>query len=75
VRPAVLFGRVEFGGGALEFAQVEHRVIAEAIVAPCLRQNLARPFALGNDRLWVVGVANEDDQRTKTITETKRALR
>jgi hypothetical protein len=63
MRTAVFLGGVEFGGGPVEFADVEQRIIAKAIVAACCRQNLAVPFAFGDDRLRVVGVTNKNDDR------------
>jgi hypothetical protein len=63
VRNPVLGFGIEFGAGLAEFRQVEHRVIAEAAFAAQFGQDLAVPLAFGDQRLRVVGVADEDDDR------------
>ena len=63
MRQAVLGGGVEFGGGTVEIPHIEQRVIAEAALAARLGQDLAMPFALGDQRLRIVGMADENDDR------------
>src|SRR5215831_4493176 len=55
----VLLALLELGGRLVEIAQVEMRVVAEAVGAARLRQDLARPARLGDDRLRVLGVAHQ----------------
>jgi hypothetical protein len=54
------------GGALVELADVEERIVAKAARRRARPEDLAVPFALGNDRLWVVGVANENDHRNET---------
>ena len=68
VREAVLFDGVEFGRGDAALGQEEQRVVAEAAVTAVVVDDRAVPFAFGDDRLRVVGVADEDDQRNEVRT-------
>ena len=65
VRNAVLGFGVEFGGGLAEFRYEEQRVVAEAAFATQGRQDFAVPFAFGDQRLRVFGVAHQHDDRDK----------
>ena len=53
---------VDLGGGLDELGDEEQRVVAEAAVAAGGFEDLAVPFAAGNDGLWVVGMADEDQR-------------
>src|SRR5690606_24806682 len=61
VADAVLDGRVEFGGGEVVFRVQEHRVVAEAVGSARCVQDAAFPAALGDQRLRIFGVAQQDE--------------
>ena len=65
VREAVFFGGVEFSRGYAALGQEEQRVIAKSPLTTVFVDDGAVPFAFGNDRLRVVGMAHENDQRDK----------
>ena len=69
---AVAFGvfdfRVKLGGGATVFGQIEMRVVAEAVCACSFCLPLSAPDAFGDNGLWVVFVADEDEDADVVAT-------
>ena len=63
VREAVLFDGVEFGRGDAVLGQQEQRVVAEAAVAAMLIDDRTVPLAFDDDRLRIISMTHEDDQR------------
>ena len=67
----MLGGGVQFCCGALQLHVEEHRVVAEPTLAARRMQDAAGPAAFGDDRLRVIGRAQQHDHRV----EVRRALR
>src|SRR5581483_6981751 len=58
---AIFFLESEFGASTLQARIEEQRVVAEAARSARCAQDLAMPDAFGNQRLWIVGVAQKYD--------------
>ena len=61
MRTTVLLVWRQFGGSQVKVAQVKEWVVAETFVTTFRGQNFTMPFAFGDNRLRVVGVAHVND--------------